>query len=335
MFLLTQSNIEPLVATKDLKVIKVLRKGKYEDEGYTTPFQGFPVELGKALVPSKGDEESQGVVCGYCGCRTQIGGGYIHAYMNLTNLILLEDPGVIAVEAYIPKGTEYYIDLYLKEVCAKKLYITDRIIELDEEMVDSGNRPLGPEETLDLIKPLVDGIPTDKVSPGWLYIPGKRLVHPNSMPRPDDLGGVVAYTDANNNIITILGLSQYFCDWYDAEDLCRTSPKYPKCEYPDKDFCIGRWKLPSRETLQEAFSNNLMQMNSALLATSGNIDRCLLDNTSNYWTSAERSFDHSWFCNTDYAYLGANNDIWCDCHMRPSLDLVRIASLCCGSRIKS
>lgn len=87
--------------------------------------------------------------------------------------MVLRGNDIAVMEAYIPKGTEYYVDVYCREVCAKQLYITDKIIKDAEELLTY-------EETMAVVQPVIDGISFDKMPPGWIYTSDKKFVHPSS-----------------------------------------------------------------------------------------------------------------------------------------------------------
>ena len=295
MCLIAQSNIKPLVAQKDIKVIKLLKK--YEDGRYVTPYQKFPVELNGMLTPADGNATIK--LYGHDKCRTEIIDGYIHAALKFYIDTNIKD-GTTAVEAYIPKGTEYYINVSLSEICAKKLYITDKLLESTEGF-------LSIDRMLDIIQPILDNIPTDELSPGWIYTSDNRFVHPNDIQPSNNAIGVVACTE--NGSVTIFSKNMYYSEWHDANKIC--------VNYFMTDDDLGKWELPSKEVLKHAFANSLTQINAGLLMANGDI----FDSYSItlYWASLEDGFDGAWCCHPDYASWSYNDKWYGNGCVRPCL----------------
>lgn len=113
---------EPFIADRDIKVFKHL-KG-FSGNFARTPYQGTRVKLDSDLVP-----EERTTDISSCG---EINRGAIHACLWPNFSISTE-----CVEAYIPKGTKYWMGIDNATVCAKKLRLTDkRIKEGDNVTMD-------------------------------------------------------------------------------------------------------------------------------------------------------------------------------------------------------
>ena len=115
-------NIKSFIAKKDIKVIKVLRKTKDE---YFTSYHFEKVNLNSLLKHNKEINYNKGNY-GINGDFLRIGEGFIHATLDAIkdNVYMLNDK-LISIEAYIPKGTEFYIDEDINNICSKELFITE------------------------------------------------------------------------------------------------------------------------------------------------------------------------------------------------------------------
>lgn len=114
----TTSNFIGYVADRDIKCYKVL----YNDNGkYKTPAQEYPVNLNSMLKPKRHFRPKVRTN------KLHLGEGYIHAYtgMHPEGLYLeLKDGNVF--QAYIPKGTRFWLDDSLEALCAEQMFITDK-----------------------------------------------------------------------------------------------------------------------------------------------------------------------------------------------------------------
>ena len=291
MCLIAQANVKPCVAQKDLKVIKLLKR--QEDGSFVTPFQGVPVTLNSTLCAEGGGD---GFAFGHNDCRKKITTGFIHAKLRIAKGG--QDDDIVGVVAYIPMGTEYFVDIYLSEVCAKQLFITDEIVDLD-------TFSLTKEEMADIIKPFIDElIPTGKVVPGWLFTAENQFVHPLDCKKDTDIIGVVATIDDSSKPITVFALDEKELNWDDSIEYCKA--------YKTKGTKTGNWILPNKEVLQNAFEKHITQINLTLAI----IGKEAINDTF-YWASAEYSSTNAWYCHTLHAYL-SNLNKWSSFYVRPS-----------------
>lgn len=108
------------IAVKDIVCFKALRLdgGKYK-----TPYQETKITLGEYLVPNSSPEIYE------YGFKYQIGGGVIHAYLNLSYC----DSGYTIFKAIIKKGTRFWLQDDLSEIAAEKLFITKEKVTLFEK----------------------------------------------------------------------------------------------------------------------------------------------------------------------------------------------------------
>lgn len=118
--------IEPYIAKEDIIVYKVLKK---VGNKYFTYFQDYPVELNSLLTPEpiKGDVVIEDEPYYY------IEGGMIHSYVDSKFSEFNSLKSQFLVKAIIKKGTKFYIGLSEKEIASESLYITDEIINPNNE----------------------------------------------------------------------------------------------------------------------------------------------------------------------------------------------------------
>ena len=290
MCLINQINIKPCVAQEDIKVIKLLKNQK--DGSYVTPFQNVSVTLNSTLC-AEGDTDI--TVTGCDGYRKEIGGGYVHAKLRMSPYD--KDNDIVGVVAYISKGTEYFVDIYVSEVCAKQLLITDEFVDLE-------TFALTKEELLAAVKTFVGNLmPTEMVTPGWLFTADKQFIHPLECTDDMDIIGVVANTNDNWMPTTVFSLDEIKLSWSKAIEYCKT--------YKTNGTNEGDWVLPDEVTLQRIFANHIMAINLALALT----DKTPLH--TYYWASAEYSSTIAWYCGTYYAGLGLSTKCLSN-YVRPS-----------------
>ena len=291
MCLIAQANVKPCVAQKDIKVVKLLKKQK--DGSYVTPFQGVPVALNSTL---EAEGNSNGFACGFNDCRKEITSGFVHAKLRIEKDG--KDDNIVGVVAYIPKGTEYFVNIYASEVCTKKLLITD-------EIVDLSTFSLTKKEMADVTKPFIEQlIPINKATPGWLFTAEKKFVHPLDYENDMDIIGVVAAADDNGKTSTVFALDEACLNWEDGVEYCKA--------YKTKGTNEDDWSLPDKNALQNACEKHITQINLALTT----IGKKPLSYTY-YWASAECSSTNVWPCRTNGAYL-VNSSEWYSVYVRPS-----------------
>lgn len=206
---LTSQRKEPFIAKKDLKVFKLLtRVGNNE---YNTPYFDMPVKLNTTIKA-----ESQRRTELQYG-KTLILGGYIHSKIGLLQNMPLLNPSMVVAEAYIPKGSKYYIGQDY-DVCSDKLFITDKIYDklhiidkTNPNKVNIDDINLTDKEREDLFAPVAEFISSDKISAGWLMDNNHRIFHPSECYKLDDIDnypnkriiGVVGGFDDDGNILVL------------------------------------------------------------------------------------------------------------------------------------
>jgi hypothetical protein len=135
-------NKNGFVTKEDITVYKVLKKGA---DGYKTPYQGYPVTLGKDLIPS-GDPNFD-----EHGYKFSLNGGAIHAYLNPVEARRNDNGGEI-FKATIPAGTRMWIQDDLNQVAARKLHITkDTVSRATEQLYTKTLESLVPQFALDVL----------------------------------------------------------------------------------------------------------------------------------------------------------------------------------------
>lgn len=110
------------IAKEDIETYKLfIRKG---DGTYITSFRRKEVVLGERMI-AEGENELPQYDDGFI----RIWGGYIHSYLKVLDddIHVYDLDGWIAlVKCIIPKGTEYYVDSGLCEICSKELIIGEK-----------------------------------------------------------------------------------------------------------------------------------------------------------------------------------------------------------------
>ena len=108
------------IAVKDIVCFKELI---LENGEYITPWQGTKVTLGEYLIPDSSPKISE------LGFKYKIGGGVIHAYLDLPRL----GYGSTIFKAIIKKGTRFWLQDDLEQIAAEKLFITEEKVTSEEK----------------------------------------------------------------------------------------------------------------------------------------------------------------------------------------------------------
>lgn len=121
----------PRRATRDIKCIKVLFFDTYFNT-VRTPIMMHPIKNHFPVIMDDSNVKISKIKLKRRLIRESdtyaIEGGMIHAYDLLADYFLgRRDFGVLAI---IPKGTLYYISANKRELCAKKLIVTNKIVSL-------------------------------------------------------------------------------------------------------------------------------------------------------------------------------------------------------------
>lgn len=281
----------PLVAKRDIIVVKYLRKSPGEDV-WKTPCQCTRVELNKELIPL----EDRMKIRPYNSICNSITAGAIH---TLTVNNDRDWDGCQAFKAIIPKGTKYFVDVNGRSIVARKLLITDEKISIKV-----------PDQSLivDMLeqRPAVDGIAV-----GDFYFKDQGFMSPFDLTKeiiPNISGVVIGFKDNGDPLIwsgkVFSGIMDR--DWLsqfdefisnpgdDAEGekhkaaFLKNYPKFDKVRFEAYAKCmkykpeIGEWYIPAWKE-QKIMIENLQFIHASAWYTGVN---CILP-TGWYWTSSE------------------------------------------------
>lgn len=300
-------NLKPYVAKENIKVFKILAKdGIY----YKTPYQGSIVELGSPMKPDKEINYNSGNY-GYKKSMLCVEGGFIHAVTNVVDYdddVVSDNENYAVVEAFIPKGVEFYVSDDFVEIAAKELFITDKIVGL--------NTKWSKEElkTFLLEYPIENLISKDKVSVGWLMLNDKTFVHPSLFDKEImQAVGIVCETDENGyNIMSLEETIKQWCEklvkveglktfgeekaYTDrkGQEHCKIISKQEEFDngvFPAVKWCLeyqtegtkkGDWYLPAVGELRNMILN-MQAINASLIWTSVGVT---LNTLKYYWSSS-------------------------------------------------
>ena len=340
MCLISQS-LQPFVAKKDLKVFKILYKDKKGN--YETPYQYCKVELNSLMQANENSTDYSKYNWGDKGhkCQLQIKGGFIHSlFRDIKEYVGNDEPCIVV--AYIPEGTEYFINTRFMDVCSKQLRLTDEIVNIDDAI-------LSKEEMMDILSPISETIDKEKVDAGWLVKSDKTFIHPSEYTNEvkDDIIGVVG--SIIDGKIIVIALDETKCEWcqknekvddmptipyrevYDNfkgkeyTEIIKNSKKYQEDNdyFPAFDYCLkyktkgtesGDWYLPSTGELHRMLNMNRDVINYAFFI----MGTTLIKDDTVYWASAEYSSTSAWRCSMYGAFLYVWYDKWYSYYVRPS-----------------
>mgnify|MGYP006960463832 FL=1 len=340
MCLISQS-LQPFVAKKDLKVFKILYKDKKGN--YETPYQYCKVELNSLMQANENSTDYSKYNWGDKGhkCQLQIKGGFIHSlFRDIKEYGGNDEPCIVV--AYIPEGTEYFINTRFMDVCSKQLRLTDEIVNIDDAI-------LSKEEMMDILSPISETIDKEKVDAGWLVKSDKTFIHPSEYTNEvkDDIIGVVG--SIIDGKIIVIALDETKCEWcqknekvddmptipyrevYDNfkgkeyTEIIKNSKKYQEDNdyFPAFDYCLkyktkgtesGDWYLPSTGELHRMLNMNRDVINYAFFI----MGTTLIKDDTFYWASAECSSTSAWYCSVYGAFLYDWYDKWESFYVRPS-----------------
>lgn len=305
---LVTKNLKSYVAKENIKVFKILQR---MDKRYITPYQGSEVILGSVMKPKNEVEHKKGNY-GYDNCTLCVEGGFIHAVTNAVayDKDKVEDENYVIVEAYIPKGTEFYLSDDFIEVAAKELYITDKIVNDKSKLSDEEMR------VLFLTYPIENLISKDKVSIGWFMLDDKTVVHPSLFDKSkmNPIGIICEITGNEYKVISLEQTTDKWCvDYFKVEGLenlnsedkiysddkgqeyCKIISKqngYTEGKFPATKWCLdyetegtkkGDWYLPACGELRNAILN-MHIINAVIICSSVGVT---LHTSYGYWSSSE------------------------------------------------
>lgn len=269
---------EPFVAKKDIVCYKYLYA---ESNGiYETPYMHIVVELGKEIIPKNENIEGVKRYNNKCFFR----GGFIHACLGYLSPWTNDE--MVAVKAMIPKGTEFYICDDCKDICAKKIVLTEEIIPKVPK-ARMAIRELFNDYFADLFVPTQDG-----VGIGYYRLADGSYLNPKDL--TDDLKeeviGVVGYIHEGKIGVIGLDWEVLLCSRFyrmanfsnhkgkDYDGAANTnnvlthssySPNiYPAFywvnNYETKGTKKGDWYLGAVDEVSDLVTNNLFEVNAAI-----------------------------------------------------------------------
>ena len=334
---LVTNKMKPIVAKHDIYVIKELYK-QYGG-GYVAPYQKTPYNLNE-LKEAEGKDDSKVSETE----KRQICAGYIHAHTTVTGG---NKHGFIA---YIPAGTEFYIDDDFDNVCAKSLFVTD-------EFVRDGGKAASKENYRNLAEAILEAYLDHETKIGYYVMPDKSLVSPlditdeqkgkaiavvvkydkktgerlawaleqrdlawcNNYYKHLQIGIRVAWSSSKKEAIACKGTEKCMAEVLNNEDYKKTPEDFPAFKYVS-EFATegteaGDWNMDAPGVLFDVAMDGMTVANAVMLYTGFGT---LIYGW--YWSSAENLQNSAWYCNTDYATVG-NGLKRGSGYVRPSLAL--------------
>jgi len=313
------TNIKLMVAKNDITCYKVLRS--CDNGSYVTPYQGTSAKLNKTLKAGNNRAYSK-----YG--SNNIEDGFIHALLIVKDATFGFDENCKVFVSTIPAGTEFYVSDNFSEICARKIFITDKVVDKAD-----GRESIGCIMNM-LRDDYRQTIEQGKVSIGDFCVVqpdgNKKYIHRDEYTAEidKDIIGVVGFYDENDNPVVISRESsvQRWCtlEWgkrplinnavsyetYDkslngkklTENILKSKyykpEKYPIfkyiSEYKTKGTKSGDWYVGAVGELKKMLENNIF-INLSLFLLDG---ASLLD--SYYWSSSE--------CSSNYAYGVGTHD---------------------------
>ena len=319
--------LKPAKADKDIYVIKVLWKDS--EDTYHTPHTRTTVKFtdGKATMTPDRDAPKPSETS-----KTEFEGGFIHAYPVNKRGFTIPENGLLA---YIPAGTEYYLDDDGKTVCATKLVVTKDYADSDE----GKQKLMSDENYVNTYAPVIKSF---EVSGNV----GKYRVG-SSFVSPEDLGEQKpdAFVVADGLAIALEDISGAWCErpsdqtekinryggWNEAVESTVSGKEMTENvwnsesykENPDnfpifkkvKEMGNG-WCVMSPKELYGLFFRRLTLYHAAIQMTG--VGEPL---EGWYLASAENSQFDAWGCRTHGAGVYSNGYKWSSSYVRPSLAL--------------
>lgn len=326
---LTTKNLKPFIAKEDIKVFKILIK---TDGEYSTPYQKVTVKLGTTMKPKEEVNFTKGN-CGEKNCGLYIEGGFIHAVLDASKYEdILDDK--VAVEAYIPKGTEFYIDDNLNEICAKELRLTENEYPVLSGLPDGEQKKLIKEYIIDKY------VDRDNVSTGWLCTSDKKFIHPYDVNENNKNNIIGIVCGKSNNGWHVMSLEQSTERWAetwnsdsvkgleqctDAEsalnnmdgkhntEMIAKDERYKDGFFPAAKWCLeyetkgtkkGDWYLPACGELWHNMLRNIFILNAVMKCSSVGVE---LGTNDFYWSSTEYSSGSARHVGTNLGFVGYDN----------------------------
>lgn len=322
MCLITK-NLKPFIAKEDIKVFKILTKTDTDGE-YSTPYQEVKVKLGTTMKPEEEVNFTEGNY-GEKNCGLYITIGFIHAVLDTSKYVSYPYDKV-AIEAYIPKGTEFYIGDNLNEICAKELYLTENVYPALSGLPYSEQKKLIKEYIID------EYVSKENVSIGWFCTSDKKFIHPYDVNENNKNNIIGIVCGESNNEWQVMSLKQSTKQWAktwnsdsvkglvqctDVEsslndmdgkhntEMIIKDERYKDGFFPAAKWCLeyktkgtkkGDWYLPSCGELWHNMLRNIFILNAVMKYSSVGVE---LDTLYIYWSSTESSSYYARTVSTD------------------------------------
>ena len=322
MCLITK-NLKPFIAKEDIKVFKILTKTDTDGE-YSTPYQEVRVKLGTTMKSEEEVNFTEGN-CGEKNCGLYITIGFIHAVLDTSKYVSYPYDKV-AIEAYIPKGTEFYIGDNLNEICAKELYLTENVYPALSGLPYSEQKKLIKEYIID------EYVSKENVSIGWFCTSDKKFIHPYDVNENNKNNIIGIVCGESNNEWQVMSLKQSTEQWAktwnsdsvkglvqctDVEsslndmdgkhntEMIIKDERYKDGFFPAAKWCLeyrtkgtkkGDWYLPSCGELWHNMLRNIFILNAVMKYSSVGVE---LDTLYIYWSSTESSSYYARTVSTD------------------------------------
>lgn len=294
---------EPRIAKRNIVVLKYLKR---ENERFSSPCQGTPVELGKEMeaYPSSPQISSAGYIDHKNREISELNGGAIHAK-------LFEDGGYgnYCAKAIIPKGTKYWVDPFGTEIAAEKMLITEEAGSND--VIDDS-----------FAKEILASAPeVNGVRIGDYQMIDDSFVHPKKSIAKTKVRGIVCgfYEDGSPIICALEMFREVWDREYNSKiGECTDSNtakslfngrevtrNYIKKDYKDKtrfgafERCIHYREDKEEEWFFGALGETMTMLDNAIYLNAAHkiTGLCFIIDTNYwYWSCSEGYSGRSWFC---------------------------------------
>lgn len=316
------TNIKMMVAKRDIKCFKVLRKS--DSNNYATPLMGTKVKLNEMLIADQQDIKYNEE--GY----NSISKGFIHALLTFDQKGGGWGNDCIVFKATIPAGTEFFVADDFHQICARQMFISDK-----KATVAEGKKPDYYALAIAIDETNEQTIEDGKVAIGDFYVVqqdgSKKYIHRSEFTQEmdDNVIGVVGFFNEDGTPVTISRdeVDKRWCTlgWvkrslinknvmnYEqslngkvlTENVLKSEhykpTKYPTfkyiSEYKTKGTKAGDWYVGAIGEL-EKMSRNTMQINISLMMLKG---ATLLYDW--LWSSSEYSGNNAWYLYPSDGYV--------------------------------
>ena len=302
---------QPRITKRDIVVLKYLQQ---DGKKYVSPCQETPVTLGKLMVaqPDTPCIRFEGKDL-YDREISSMRGGVIHAKLSES-----DDYGNYCAKAIIPKGTEYWIDLFGNEIAARQMLIT---------------KEKGTNESVDiqLFKEILESTPEKNgIRVGDYQMIDDSFVHPTKKIAKTKVRGIVCgFYEDGSPIICALEMFRELWDtdrdskigehtsWEKVMKLFNgrevTAQYKKKIKGKDKERfgaferCINYRKDKKEDWYFGSLGETMTMLDNAVyLNAAHNITGLgfIINTDYLYWSCSEGYSDYSWSCCLDRGRVG-------------------------------